>query len=47
MPSVSAHAINQASEQDSQQSFSIPEDFAQRHDLTIHSHIDKLKAAMP
>ena len=46
MPSVSVRAIKQAIEQASQQSFSIPEDFSQRHDLTINAHIDKLKAIL-
>lgn len=46
IPSVSVTAIKQAIEQASQRQFSIPEDFAQRHNLTINAHIDKLKAVI-
>lgn len=44
IPTVSVHAIKQAIEQASQQQFSIPEDFAQRHNLSIGAHIAKLKS---
>lgn len=47
MPSVSVHAIKHAIEQASEQQFSIPEDFSQRHNLTIDAHIEKIKAVMP
>lgn len=43
MPSVSVHAIKQAIERASLQQFSIPEDFSQRHNLTIEAHINKIK----
>jgi glycosyltransferase involved in cell wall biosynthesis len=46
MPSVSVQAIKQAIEQATKQTFSIPEDFSQRHDLTINAHINKLKKVM-
>lgn len=46
MPSVSMNAIKQAIIQASTQTFSIPTDFAQRHNLTVKSHIDQLKAIM-
>ncbi len=46
MPSVSVHAIKQAIESASQQEFSIPEDFSQRHDLTVEAHIKKIKDVM-
>ncbi len=43
MPSVGVNAIKQAIEQASQRKFSIPEDFSERHNLTIKAHIDSLK----
>lgn len=44
IPTVSVNAIKQAIEQASQQQFSIPKDFAERHNLTVNAHIDKLKS---
>jgi glycosyltransferase involved in cell wall biosynthesis len=46
MPSVGVQAIKQAIIHASQQTFSIPTDFAQRHNLTVKSHIDELKKVM-
>lgn len=46
MSAVTAEAIAKAIEKASHHFFSIPDDFAQRHDLTIGAHIDKLKKVM-
>jgi len=43
MPTVSVNAIKNAILEASDQTFSIPEDFALRHNLTIAAHIDSIK----
>ncbi|MDQ2993453.1 MAG: glycosyltransferase family 4 protein [Pseudomonadota bacterium] len=46
IPAVTVNAIQQAIEQAREQKFDVPEDFAQRHQLTLSVHIEKLKAVM-
>ncbi|GAG93309.1 unnamed protein product, partial [marine sediment metagenome] len=46
IPSVTVNAIKQAIEQARQQQFTIPEDFAQQHQLTLPAHIQQLKTVM-
>jgi glycosyltransferase involved in cell wall biosynthesis len=46
MSAVGVNAIKQAIELASQRQFTVPLDFAKRHNLTVEAHINKLKKIM-